>query len=58
MNLISSEFCAFVGPSHECTASVASRIWVLGRDSDNVYAFSKMSFNKYLYFSNVDKTYP
>ncbi|GKV34034.1 hypothetical protein SLEP1_g42459 [Rubroshorea leprosula] len=31
--MISSEPCAFVGPSHECTASVASRNWVLGRDS-------------------------
>ncbi|GKU89628.1 hypothetical protein SLEP1_g3742 [Rubroshorea leprosula] len=28
--MISSEPCAFVGPSHECTASVASRNWVLG----------------------------
>ncbi|GKU99750.1 hypothetical protein SLEP1_g12549 [Rubroshorea leprosula] len=30
--MISSEPCAFVGPSHECTASVAPRIRVLGRD--------------------------
>ncbi|GKV41226.1 hypothetical protein SLEP1_g48792 [Rubroshorea leprosula] len=31
-SMISSEPCAFVGPSHECTASVASQNWVLGRD--------------------------
>ncbi|GKV32504.1 hypothetical protein SLEP1_g41103 [Rubroshorea leprosula] len=31
--MISFEPCAFVGPSHECTASVAPRIWVLGRDN-------------------------
>ncbi|GKV23690.1 hypothetical protein SLEP1_g33392 [Rubroshorea leprosula] len=30
VNWISSESCAFVGPTHECTASVAPRIWVLG----------------------------
>ncbi|GKU90902.1 hypothetical protein SLEP1_g4846 [Rubroshorea leprosula] len=30
--MISSEPCAFVGPSHECTASIAPRIWVLGHD--------------------------
>ncbi|GKV43072.1 hypothetical protein SLEP1_g50412 [Rubroshorea leprosula] len=32
MNWISSEPCAFVGPIHECTASVVSRIRVLGCD--------------------------
>ncbi|GKV44632.1 hypothetical protein SLEP1_g51794 [Rubroshorea leprosula] len=32
VNCISSEPCAFVGPSHECTAFVTPRIWVLGRD--------------------------
>ncbi|GKV07232.1 hypothetical protein SLEP1_g19031 [Rubroshorea leprosula] len=31
-SVISSKPCAFVGLSHECTASVASRNWVLGRD--------------------------
>ncbi|GKV00532.1 hypothetical protein SLEP1_g13207 [Rubroshorea leprosula] len=36
VNWISSEPCAFVGPSHECTASVTPRIWVLGRDTDFV----------------------
>ncbi|GKV24421.1 hypothetical protein SLEP1_g34035 [Rubroshorea leprosula] len=30
---MSCEPCAFVGPSHECTASVAPRIRVLGRDT-------------------------
>ncbi|GKV46908.1 hypothetical protein SLEP1_g53867 [Rubroshorea leprosula] len=32
--MISSEPCAFVGPFHECTVSVASRNRVLGRDND------------------------
>ncbi|GKV51481.1 hypothetical protein SLEP1_g58132 [Rubroshorea leprosula] len=32
--MISSEPCAFVGPSHQCTASVAPQIWVLGRDRE------------------------
>ncbi|GKV36380.1 hypothetical protein SLEP1_g44521 [Rubroshorea leprosula] len=33
---ISFEPCAFVGPSHECKASIAPRIRVLGRDNINV----------------------
>ncbi|GKV50372.1 hypothetical protein SLEP1_g57079 [Rubroshorea leprosula] len=33
-DMISSEPCAFVGSSHECTASVAPQIWVLGRDTN------------------------
>ncbi|GKV04737.1 hypothetical protein SLEP1_g16850 [Rubroshorea leprosula] len=33
MNLISFEFCAFVGPSRECTVSVAPRIRILGHDN-------------------------
>ncbi|GKV25044.1 hypothetical protein SLEP1_g34553 [Rubroshorea leprosula] len=32
-DMISSEPCAFVGPSYECMVSVAPRIRVLGRDS-------------------------
>ncbi|GKV47154.1 hypothetical protein SLEP1_g54074 [Rubroshorea leprosula] len=35
-DMISSEPYAFVGPSHECTASVAPRIRVLGRDRFSV----------------------
>ncbi|GKU99771.1 hypothetical protein SLEP1_g12567 [Rubroshorea leprosula] len=31
--MLSSEPCAFVGPSHEWMAFVAPRIWVLGRDN-------------------------
>ncbi|GKV00632.1 hypothetical protein SLEP1_g13297 [Rubroshorea leprosula] len=31
--MISFEPCTFVGPSHECTASVAPRILVLGCDT-------------------------
>ncbi|GKU93016.1 hypothetical protein SLEP1_g6656 [Rubroshorea leprosula] len=31
-SVISSEPCAFVDSSHECTASVALGIWVLGRE--------------------------
>ncbi|GKV26667.1 hypothetical protein SLEP1_g35925 [Rubroshorea leprosula] len=34
VNWISSEPCAFVEPTHECTASVAPRIRVLGRDTE------------------------
>ncbi|GKV15786.1 hypothetical protein SLEP1_g26537 [Rubroshorea leprosula] len=30
---ISSEPCAFLGPSHKCTAFVTPQIWVLGRDN-------------------------
>ncbi|GKV15595.1 hypothetical protein SLEP1_g26372 [Rubroshorea leprosula] len=30
--MISSEPCAFVGPSHECTVFVAPQIQVLGCD--------------------------
>ncbi|GKV10965.1 hypothetical protein SLEP1_g22260 [Rubroshorea leprosula] len=32
--MISFEFCAFVGSSHKCMASIIPRIWVLGRDSN------------------------
>ncbi|GKV35341.1 hypothetical protein SLEP1_g43622 [Rubroshorea leprosula] len=31
-DMISFKPCAFVRPSHECTVSVVSRIWDLGRD--------------------------
>ncbi|GKV43133.1 hypothetical protein SLEP1_g50466 [Rubroshorea leprosula] len=30
--MISSKPCAFVGPSHKCTASATSQIWVLRHD--------------------------
>ncbi|GKU96578.1 hypothetical protein SLEP1_g9802 [Rubroshorea leprosula] len=36
VNWISFESCAFVGPVHECTASVVPRIRVLGCDNIEV----------------------